>query len=60
MLKNSILIKDNLLKRGWTGNEQYQFCGEKENIKHMIFTCGLAKLAWQVIICAFLVSQTTK
>jgi hypothetical protein len=53
VLKNSILTKDNLLNRGWTGNEQCQFCGEKETINHQLFSCGLAKLAWQVIRCAF-------
>jgi hypothetical protein len=53
VLKNSILTKDNLLKRGWTGNEQCQFCCEKETINHLLFGCGLAKLAWQVVLCAF-------
>jgi hypothetical protein len=46
VLKNSILTKDNLLKRGWTGNEQCQFCCEKETMNHLLFGCGLAKLAW--------------
>jgi hypothetical protein len=45
MLKNSILTKDNLLKRGWIGNDQCDFCSEKEIINHLLFGCGLAKLA---------------
>jgi hypothetical protein len=49
VLKNSILTKDNLLKRGWTGNDHCQ----KETINHMLFGYGLAKLAWQVVQCAF-------
>jgi hypothetical protein len=53
VLKNSILTKDNLLKRGWTGNDQCQFCSEKETVNHLLFGCGLAKLAWQVVLCAF-------
>jgi hypothetical protein len=53
VLKNSILTKDNLLKRGWTGNDQCQFCGGKETIQHLLFSCGLAKLVWQVVLCAF-------
>jgi hypothetical protein len=53
VLKNSILTKDNLLKRGWTGNVQCQFCNEKETINHLLLGCGLAKLAWQVVLYAF-------
>jgi hypothetical protein len=52
VLKHSILTKDNLLKRGWIGNDQCQFCGGKETIQHLLFSCGLAKLVWQVV-CAF-------
>jgi hypothetical protein len=59
VLKNSILTKDNLLKRGWTGNDQCQFCYEKENINHLMFGCGLAKLAWQVVLCAFHLNRPT-
>jgi hypothetical protein len=47
------MTKHNLLKRGWTGNEQCHFCGEKETINHLLFGCGLAKLAWQVVLCPF-------
>jgi hypothetical protein len=37
ILKNSILIKDNLLKRGWTGNEQYQFVVKREHQTYDIY-----------------------
>jgi hypothetical protein len=47
VLKNSILTKDK------TGNDQCHFCCEKETINHLLFGCGLAKLAWQVVLCAF-------
>jgi hypothetical protein len=53
VLKNSILTKDNLLKIGWTGNEQCHLCSDNETINHLLFGCGLAKLAWQMILCAF-------
>jgi hypothetical protein len=53
VLKHSILTKDNLLKRGWTWNDQCQFCGGKETIQHLLFSYGLAKLVWQVVVCAF-------
>jgi hypothetical protein len=43
-LKNSILIKDNLLKMGWTGNVQCHFCSQNENIDLLFFGYELAKL----------------
>jgi hypothetical protein len=29
------------------------FCSKTESIDHLLFSCALAKLVWQVIICAF-------
>lgn len=52
MLKNSILTKDNLTRRGWTGNDECHFCGAKESIDHLFFGCAVAKLVWQVVTCA--------
>jgi hypothetical protein len=49
MLKCSVLAKDNLLRRRWTGH----FCNKHESIDHLLFKCALAKLIWQVILCAF-------
>jgi hypothetical protein len=48
-----VLTKDNLLRGGWTGDPQCHFCSKHENIDHLLFSCALAKLIWQVILCAF-------
>lgn len=52
MLKNSILTKDNLLRRGWAGCEQCHFCLAKETVDHLFFRCTAARFIWQVVICA--------
>lgn len=37
-LKNSILTKDNLIKRGWRkGTAKCQFCNKHESINHLFF-----------------------
>lgn len=51
MLKNSIMTKDNLLRRGWTGSEQCHFCSGDETVDHLLFQCALAKLIWQTVVC---------
>lgn len=52
-LKNKILTKDNLYKRGWRkGDKICQFCCREESIQHLFFECPLAKLIWNVVICA--------
>jgi hypothetical protein len=53
MLKSTVLTKDNLLRRGWTGDPQCHFCSKHESIDHLLFSCALAKLIWQVILCVF-------
>lgn len=52
MLKN-ILTKDNLVIRGWTRNEECQFCGAKGSIDHLFFECAVAKLTSHVVSRAF-------
>lgn len=46
--KNSILTKDNLIKRGWQGSEACVFCGQKESIDHPFLQCSVAKLVWSL------------
>jgi hypothetical protein len=53
MLKWCVFTKDNLLRRGWTGDSHCHFCSKTESIDHLLFSCALAKLIWQVILCAF-------
>jgi hypothetical protein len=52
MLMNSILDEDNLTKRGCTGNETFQFCGQNEMVYHLFFQCPMARFIWQVIVCS--------
>lgn len=40
LFRNSILTRDNLVERGWKGNEKRIFCSAKE-------------IAWSIIRCAF-------
>lgn len=51
--KNSILTWDNLIRRGWTGNEECFFCGSKERIDHLFFDCVLAKMIFLVVTFSF-------
>jgi hypothetical protein len=53
MINCSVLTKNNLLRRGWTGDSHCHFCSKEESIDHLLFSCALAKLIWQVILCAF-------
>ena len=52
-LRNSILTKDNLLRRGWKGDEKCPFCGHKESINHLFLSCSVARLLWNILKCAF-------
>jgi hypothetical protein len=60
MIKCSVLTKDNLLRRGWTGDPHCHFCSKNESIDHLLFSCALAKLIWQVIMCTFLIGDTPR
>lgn len=53
MLKNNILTKGNLLKRGWDGNDLCQLSRHGEPIDHLIFWSASAELISQVILYAF-------
>jgi hypothetical protein len=51
-LQGSILTKDNLNHRGWTGDERCRFCSNKESIDHLFFQCGVARFVWNVVSTA--------
>jgi hypothetical protein len=53
MLKNSVTTKDNLLKRARLEMSIFHLCSQKENIEHFSFGCGVAKLVWKIVLCAF-------
>jgi hypothetical protein len=40
-----VLTKNNLAKRGWTGDSNCEFCcGDKESLNHLFIDFPLAKL----------------
>lgn len=52
-VKNKILTKDNLYRRGWRkGDKKCQSCDLEETVQHLFFDCPMAKLIWHVVICA--------
>lgn len=53
VIKNRILTKDNLLKRGWTGDAHCHFCPAAETVDHFLFACPLARFVLTVVMCAF-------
>lgn len=38
VLKNIILTKDNLLRRGWKGTDKCMLCGAKESVEHLFIS----------------------
>lgn len=53
VLRNSIMIKDNLIRRGWTSSRACPFCGLDESIDHLFMKCSLARMLWNIIKCTF-------
>lgn len=51
LLKNSIFTKDNLIKRGCTGNELCHFYSGKETMDHLCFLALLPDLSgmWSIV-----------
>lgn len=52
-LRVSILSKDNLIRRRWSGDSKYSFCGREDDINHLFFRCSIARLLWMVMKCSF-------
>lgn len=43
---NSILTKDNMVKRCWPGDPKCFFCHKDESLKQPFFECTVAKFVW--------------
>lgn len=56
-LRNSILTRDNLHRRGWNGDRQCPFCMQAGSVDHLFLRCSIARLLWNIIQCAFGFSQ---
>jgi hypothetical protein len=53
VFKKSLLTKDNLVRRGWSGDETCRFCSNKETMDHIFFGCAVARFVLGVEACAF-------
>jgi hypothetical protein len=42
LTNGALLIKDNMVKRNWSGNPVCQFCQAEETINHLFFMCPVA------------------
>jgi hypothetical protein len=51
--RETILTKDNLVKRNWHRNIKCCFCDSNEIIHHLFFNCALAKFIWRVMNITF-------
>jgi hypothetical protein len=51
-LWNSILTKDNLVRKGWHGDDTCHFCGMKETVDHLFMSCSVTRLIWSILQCA--------
>lgn len=47
--EGKILTKDNLAKKGWTGNQSCHFCNDNETIDHLFVTCPDISSIWSWI-----------
>src|SRR4051812_17682988 len=57
--KGVILTKDNLVKRNWQGSKKCVSCAHDETIKHLFFTCTVARSIWSAIQLASNLYQPT-
>ena len=57
--KGVILTKDNLVKRNWQGSKKCVSCAHDETIKHLFFTCKVARSIWSAIQMASNLYQPT-
>lgn len=46
---NSVLTKDNMVKRAWPGNAMCLFCHKDETLVPLFFDCTVAKCVWGCI-----------
>ncbi|MFB5604543.1 MAG: hypothetical protein ACE5RK_09090, partial [Candidatus Nitrosomaritimum aestuariumsis] len=53
------LIKDNLVRRNWTGSTSCAFCNREETIQHLFFECHYAKFLWRALQITFGIHSPT-
>jgi zinc-binding in reverse transcriptase len=47
--RNRVLIKLNLIKKGWTGSTHHMFYSEEESTDHLFVTCPFISNIWDWI-----------
>lgn len=52
-LQDSILTKDNLIKRKWKGSPACALCQDTESINHLMFHCLVVKYVWSILAYSF-------
>jgi hypothetical protein len=57
-LQDSILTKDNLLKRKWRGSPACTFCQDTESVNHLMFECPVMKYVWSIM--AYILGATVR
>jgi hypothetical protein len=57
VIKNRILTKENLKKKGWKKVELREFCDDHETEEHLFFLCPLAKYIWNVVSVSLGISK---
>ena len=60
LIKDKILTKENLKKRGWKKVEMCEFCDSHETTEHLFFSCPLAKYIWTIASVALGINQVPK
>jgi hypothetical protein len=51
--QKAILTKDNMIARDWQGGPGCYFCGKLETVDHLLFSCPIAKVVWDLIALSF-------
>jgi hypothetical protein len=49
VIKNRVLTRDNLRKKGWKGSILCEFCDNLESRNHLFFDCTLSRGVWNVV-----------
>jgi hypothetical protein len=48
-----ILTKENMIAINWNGDPRCFFCGEREYVDHLLFSCPIARVVWGLLAICF-------
>jgi hypothetical protein len=49
VIKNRVLTRDNLKKKGWKGSGLCEFCDSLESQNNLFFVCPLSRYVWNLV-----------